>query len=340
MSDIVTARRWQELWANLSIFKDAIWVGRPGGRAAGRDRRPRRAAPDGVRVVGDRAGGRAGRRAVVLDPGGRRSVGPRRRPHRRARRARRAVAAVRTGVVGDRRVAARDAGVRRQPRAPAPDAREPARLRLPGQRRRRRHRRRSASRRRRTTWRRSCSAARWSCSPSIWYLVATATVILLGGHAVLWRALLFAGYDPMGARVQGMPVRALNVFLFLSVGLSVALCTRALGALPVFAFSVLPAMTALALTARIGLVFVLAALIGARLGRGRLRGVVPRRPARRRHADRHRGGPARRPRWSGASPAPATNAAAAPALTISSVARPVFRARRSLRSPRAAPQHA
>ena len=85
---------------------------------------------------------------------------------------------------------------------------------------------------------------------------------------MLWRALLFAGYDPMGARVQGMPVRALNVFLFLSVGLSVALCTRALGALPVFAFSVLPAMTALALTARIGLVFVLATLIGALSGVG------------------------------------------------------------------------
>ena len=93
-------------------------------------------------------------------------------------------------------------------------------------------------------------------------------MLLLGGHVVLWRALLFAGYDPMGARVQGMPVRALNVFLFLSVGLSVALCTRALGALPVFAFSVLPAMTALALTARIGLVFVLAALIGAVSGVG------------------------------------------------------------------------
>ena len=104
--------------------------------------------------------------------------------------------------------------------------------------------------------------------PGDLYMVGAATVLLLGGHAVLWRALLFAGYDPMGARVQGMPVRKLNVFLFLSVGLSVALCTRALGALPVFAFSVLPAMTALALTARIGLVFVLATLIGALSGVG------------------------------------------------------------------------
>jgi zinc transport system permease protein len=99
-------------------------------------------------------------------------------------------------------------------------------------------------------------------------LIAAATVVLLGGHLVLWRALLFAGYDPMGARVQGMPVRGLNVFLFLSVGLSVALCTRALGALPVFAFSVLPAMTALALTSRIGPVFVLATLLGAVSGVG------------------------------------------------------------------------
>jgi zinc transport system permease protein len=95
------------------------------------------------------------------------------------------------------------------------------------------------------------------------YLVTGATVLLLGGHLLLWRALIFVGYDPMGARVQGMPVRALNGFLFVSVGLAVALCTRALGALPVFAFSVLPAMTALAFTARIGWVFVLATIVGA-----------------------------------------------------------------------------
>ena len=100
------------------------------------------------------------------------------------------------------------------------------------------------------------------------YLVAGATVLLLGGHVALWRALLFVGYDPMGAEVQGMPVRALNAFLFLSVGLAVALCTRALGALPVFAFSVLPAMAALALTARIGAVFVLALVLGAVSGVG------------------------------------------------------------------------
>jgi zinc transport system permease protein len=97
-------------------------------------------------------------------------------------------------------------------------------------------------------------------------LVSTATVVLLGGHIAAWRALVFAGFDPLGARVQGLPVRALDGFLFISVGLAVALCTRALGALPVFAFSVLPAMAALVLTSRMALVFVLAGAFGALAG--------------------------------------------------------------------------
>jgi zinc transport system permease protein len=97
-------------------------------------------------------------------------------------------------------------------------------------------------------------------------LVGSAAFFLLGGHLLLLRALIFAGYDPRGARVQGLPVRALNAFLFLSIGLAVALCTRALGALPVFAFSVLPAMTALVLTSRLGAVFAVATVLGALSG--------------------------------------------------------------------------
>jgi len=97
-------------------------------------------------------------------------------------------------------------------------------------------------------------------------LVSVATVVLLGGHLVAWRAMIFAGFNPLGARVQGLPTRALDGFLFVSVGLAVALCTRALGALPVFAFSVLPAMAALVVTSRIGVVFALAGLLGALSG--------------------------------------------------------------------------
>ena len=102
--------------------------------------------------------------------------------------------------------------------------------------------------------------------PADLFLVGLATVVLLGPHVILRPALIFVGYDPVGARVQQMPVRRLNAFLFLSVGLAVALSTRALGALPVFAFSVLPAMTALVLTARMSRVFVAATVLGVLAG--------------------------------------------------------------------------
>lgn len=61
------------------------------------------------------------------------------------------------------------------------------------------------------------------------------------------RGLVFAGFDPDGARVQGLPVRALEVGFWMLVATMVAVSTRALGSLPVFAFAVLPASGALAL---------------------------------------------------------------------------------------------
>lgn len=99
-------------------------------------------------------------------------------------------------------------------------------------------------------------------------LIGIATVVLLLIHALRMRALVFTAYDPVGARVQGLPVAKLNTFVFLAVGVAVALCTRALGALPVFAFSVLPAMAALTLTNQLPLVFALAAVLGALSGGG------------------------------------------------------------------------
>ena len=94
------------------------------------------------------------------------------------------------------------------------------------------------------------------------WMVAGATVIILVLQILTLRATIFASFDEAGARVAGLPVRWLNVHLFVSIGVAVALATRALGALPVFGFSVLPAMTALALSQKLGRVFALAAFIG------------------------------------------------------------------------------
>lgn len=80
------------------------------------------------------------------------------------------------------------------------------------------------------------------------------------------RSLTFAGFDPDAARVQGIPVRSLEALLWLLVAAEVAVATRALGALLVFAFAVLPAIGALRLSRRLPQALWLAALFGAVAG--------------------------------------------------------------------------
>ena len=78
--------------------------------------------------------------------------------------------------------------------------------------------------------------------------------------------LVFSGFDPDGARVQGLAVRWLDLVLLALITVVTAAATRALGALPVFAFSVLPALAALLLTSVTRRVFALAATLGALCG--------------------------------------------------------------------------
>ena len=99
----------------------------------------------------------------------------------------------------------------------------------------------------------------------LWLTVGVG-VTLLSLHVLLVRGLAVATFDPVGARVQRLPVRALDAFLFVSIAVAVAVTTRALGALPVFAFTVLPAMGALALSRHLGHALALATLFGALSG--------------------------------------------------------------------------
>lgn len=86
----------------------------------------------------------------------------------------------------------------------------------------------------------------------------------------LWwqRGFVQAAFDEDGARVRGLPVWLLDVTLIGSIALSISLCTRVLGALPVFAFSVLPAMAALRVCANVERALVAAAGVGAACGAG------------------------------------------------------------------------
>lgn len=96
--------------------------------------------------------------------------------------------------------------------------------------------------------------------------VALVGGLALAGALAFQRALVFAGFDRDGARVQGLPVRMLELGLMATITVTVAVATRALGALPVFAFSVLPGMAALMATRRLEQAFPLALLLGALSG--------------------------------------------------------------------------
>jgi zinc transport system permease protein len=103
-------------------------------------------------------------------------------------------------------------------------------------------------------------------SPGDFKLIAVIAAGLLGLHLWWRRGFVQAAFDRDGAAVRGLPVRLLEVLLLLSLALAISATTRVLGALPVFAFSVLPAMAAIPLSATPSRALVLASALGAAAG--------------------------------------------------------------------------
>jgi len=91
------------------------------------------------------------------------------------------------------------------------------------------------------------------------FSAALAAVVV---HAIFFKELLFVSYDPETAVVQGMGVFRYELLLNLATAIVISVATRAVGALPVFAFSVIPAAAALMLTDRIRLTIALSVLFG------------------------------------------------------------------------------
>jgi zinc transport system permease protein len=84
-----------------------------------------------------------------------------------------------------------------------------------------------------------------------------------------YRGFTFASFDPLTARVHGVPVGLLDLVLLVSIALAVARAASTLGALPAFALSTMPGIAA-ALISRGPLLvtYVVAAVIGAAAGVG------------------------------------------------------------------------
>ena len=83
------------------------------------------------------------------------------------------------------------------------------------------------------------------------YIVPAVAIVAILIHWIFFKDFIFVSFDPETARLFKYPVRILNTVLLLTVGVVIAVTTRALGALPVFALAVLPALTALFLTERL-----------------------------------------------------------------------------------------
>lgn len=96
--------------------------------------------------------------------------------------------------------------------------------------------------------------------------------LLAGGllllHLWWWRGFEAVSFDRDGARVRGLPVRLLDVTLFATLALAISYSTRVLGALPTFAFSVLPGIAAVRLAPNLPLAALLAGVLGAACGFG------------------------------------------------------------------------
>ncbi len=98
--------------------------------------------------------------------------------------------------------------------------------------------------------------------------IILAAVVTMCLHLLWFRGLSFASFDPVAARVQRLPVGLLQATTLVTIGIMVGVSARALGALPVFALSTLPAVAIVQLGLRLRLSFVLATVVGALAGGG------------------------------------------------------------------------
>ncbi len=99
--------------------------------------------------------------------------------------------------------------------------------------------------------------------------LAAAAVLVALVHGALFKDFVFVSFDGETARSVGYPVARLDAMLNLTVAVTAAMATRAIGTLPVFAFMVLPAGAALLVARRLWSASVLAvaiAIVSAVLG--------------------------------------------------------------------------
>ena len=94
------------------------------------------------------------------------------------------------------------------------------------------------------------------------FALALLVLILLVVVRALWKELLFATFDPLGAGAAGLPVRRLDDLLLILIAVTIVISLQAVGIVLVVAMITTPAATAQMVVKRFGAMIGTAALIG------------------------------------------------------------------------------
>jgi manganese/iron transport system permease protein len=86
--------------------------------------------------------------------------------------------------------------------------------------------------------------------------------LVLGTVALLWKELLYATFDPLGASASGLPVARLDYLLLALIALTIVISLQAVGIILVVAMLVTPAATAQLFSRSFGHLVVIASAIG------------------------------------------------------------------------------
>jgi zinc transport system permease protein len=100
-------------------------------------------------------------------------------------------------------------------------------------------------------------------TPSQLAITGTAALIVALIHALFAKEFIFTVFDAEMARTLGIRTRGWSLLLFLTFAVAISVSTRAIGALPVFGFMVIPPAVALLLGNRLWSVFLIAMAVAA-----------------------------------------------------------------------------
>lgn len=92
--------------------------------------------------------------------------------------------------------------------------------------------------------------------------LAVLAALVLGTVALLWKELLYATFDPLGAAASGLPVGRLDYLLLALIALTIVISLQSVGIILVVAMLVTPAATAQLISKSFGRLVVIAGLIG------------------------------------------------------------------------------